>query len=146
MWLTQRILDCLETNIATIISSSNNQKDFTTIPTLVLVIFKLLPYLIIIISSDNEFACLSIVVTVQMLWSCFYCSRFCRTRVPAHEEGFFSWSWELFTLWFRCSFLPSSSQHLHAFRQTVLSISSPRYGLLYSVVVTNRFWINRLSV
>ena len=67
MWLTQRILDCLETNIATIISSSNNQKDFTTIPTLVLVIFKSLPYLIIIISSDNEFACLSIVVTVQML-------------------------------------------------------------------------------
>ena len=37
MWLTQRILDCLEPNIAVIIATARSQKEQAAVPTLVLV-------------------------------------------------------------------------------------------------------------
>ena len=41
MWLTQRILDCLEPNIAVIIATARSQKEQATVPTRVLVGFVL---------------------------------------------------------------------------------------------------------
>ena len=37
MWLTQRILDCLEPNIAVIIATARSQKEQAAVPTLILV-------------------------------------------------------------------------------------------------------------